>query len=94
MGALLGSIAGPWYRQIAQHFCALRRRQDVHPPPQLDWFLPERRQFKREHDNIGDTPTADEQQVSRNGDFGILMRLADCSLYINIKIPSVNITLT
>ena len=44
----------------------------------------------REHDNIG--AAADEQQVGRNGGFGILMRLADCSLYINIKIPSVNIT--
>ena len=27
-----GLVAGPWYRQIAQHFCALRRRQDMHPP--------------------------------------------------------------
>ena len=46
----------------------------------------------REHDNIG--AAADEQQIGRNGDFGILMRLADCSLYINIKIPSMNISLT
>ena len=62
----------------------------MHPPPLLDWFLPERRRFKREHDNIGDTPAADEQQVGRNGGFGIMMRLADCGLYMNIKAPSVN----
>ena len=46
----------------------------------------------RGHGNIG--AAADELQVGRNVGFGILMRLADCSLYINIKIPSVNITLT
>ena len=46
----------------------------------------------RELENIG--AAVDEQQVGRNGGFGILMCLADCSLYINIKIPSVNITLT
>ena len=45
-----------------------------------------------EHDNIG--AAANEQQVSRNVGFGILMRLADCSLYINIEIPLVNITFT
>ena len=43
----------------------------------------------RELENIG--AAVDEQQVGRNGDFGILMRLADCGLYINIKTPSVNI---
>ena len=64
----------------------------MHPPQQLDWFLLERRRFMQELDNIG--AAVDEQQVGRNGGFGILMRLADCSLYINIKIPSVNITLT
>ena len=74
-GALPGSIAGPWYRQIAQRFCALRQRQNMHPPLQLDWFLQERRRFMREHDNIG--AAADEQQVGRNVGFGILMRLAD-----------------
>ena len=31
--ALPGSIAGPWYRQIARHFCARRRRRDENPPP-------------------------------------------------------------
>ena len=65
-------------------FCALRQRQNMHPPPQLDWFLPERRRLLRGHDNIGDTPAADEQQVGRNGGFGILMLLADCSSDINI----------
>ena len=44
----------------------------------------------RELDNIG--AAADEQQVGRNGGFGIPMHLADYSLYINVKIPSVNIT--
>ena len=43
----------------------------------------------REHDNIG--AAAGEQQIGRNGGFGILMRLAYCSLYINIKIPLLNI---
>ena len=64
----------------------------MHPPLQLDWFLLESRRFMREHDNIG--AAAGEQQIGRNGGFGILMRLADCSLYINIKIPSMNISLT
>ena len=31
--ALPSSIAGPWYLQIVQRFCARRRRQDVHSPP-------------------------------------------------------------
>ena len=75
LGALPGSIAGPWYRQIAQRHCALRQRQNMHLPPQLDWFLLERRRFMLEHDNIG--AAADEQQVGRNVGFGILMRLAD-----------------
>ena len=44
----------------------------------------------RELDNIG--AAADEQQVGRNGGLGIPMHLADYSLYINVKIPSVNIT--
>ena len=61
----------------------------MHPPPQLDWFLLETRRFMRELDNIG--AAAEEQQVGRNGGLGILMRLADCALYINIKTPSVNI---
>ena len=47
----------------------------MHLPPQLDWFLLERRRFMLEHDNIG--AAADEQQVGRNVGFGILMRLAD-----------------
>ena len=46
----------------------------------------------RELENIG--AAVDEHQVGSNGGFGMLMRLADCSLYIDIKIPSVNITLT
>ena len=44
----------------------------------------------RGHGNIG--AAADEQQVGWNGGFGIPMHLADYSLYINVKIPSVNIT--
>ena len=71
MQALPGSIAEPWYRQIAQRFCALRRRQNMHPPQQLDWFLLERRRFMQELDNIG--VAVGEQQVGRNGGFGILM---------------------
>ena len=70
----------------------LRRRQDMQPPLTARLPLPEGRRFNREHDNIGDTPAADEQQVGRNGGLGILMRLADCALYYNIKTPSVNIT--
>ena len=58
--------------------------------PRLDRFLQERRRFTREHGIIIDTRATDEQQVGRNGGFSIMMRLADCGLYMNIKTPSVN----
>ena len=74
---------------ISARFCALRRRQNMHP--QLAGSF-RRGVDSNEKDNIGDTPAADEQQVGRNGGLGILMRLADCALYINIKTSSVNIT--
>ena len=54
----------------------------MRPPQQLDWFLLERRRFMRELENIG--AAVDEQQVGRNGGFGILVLLADCSSDINI----------
>ena len=93
MQALPGLIAGPWYCQMAQRFCAFCRRRDMHLPPTAR-LIPsgEVSIQRREHGIIDDTPATDQQQVGRNGSLGILMYPADCGLYINMKTPLVNIT--
>ena len=64
--------------------------RDENPPPTARSILQERRRFTREHGLIDDARATDEQRVGRNGGFRVLTHLTDCSLYINIKTPSVD----